>query len=124
VLFAVFWLGSQLYLDFVLRPAMAKLPADQGAALYADLGTGRARRITVITSTGTVLLGMLRGIAGGVLGLLDTAYGLTYLAALVVGVFMVGSIWTRGYGGRVTGWLWLGSFLVMFTLMIAMRFGY
>ncbi len=123
MLFAVFWLGSQLYLDLVLRPAFAKLPEEHRAALLADLGTGRARRITVISATGTVLLGMLRGIAGGVLDVLGTPYGLTYLAALALGLFMVGSIWTRGFGGRVTGPLWIGSFLLMFTLMIAMRFG-
>jgi hypothetical protein len=113
-----------MYLDLVLRPEMAKIPADARAPLQAGMGTGRARQITVISSTGTVLLGMLRGIAGGVLDQLDTAYGLTYLAALVLGLLMAGSIWTRGYGGRYTGWLWMGSFLVMFSLMIAMRFGY
>lgn len=124
MLFAIFWLGSQLYLDLVLRGAIAKLPPEHRDTMQAELGTGRARRITVISSTGTVLLGMLRGIADGVLDRLDTAYGLTYLAALVLGLIMVGSIWTRGYGGRYTGPLWIGSFLLMFTLMVAMRFGY
>jgi len=59
-----------------------------------------------------------------VLGVLGTAYGLTWLAAFAIGLVMMTSIWTRGFGGRVRTPVWYGLFLVMFTLMIAMRFGY
>ena len=124
VLFGIFWFGSQMYLDSSVRPAIALLPVDGQAIMGRGLGQGMARRITVVTSTGTVLLGILRGIVGGVLDILDTAYGRTWLAALAIGVFMVLSIYTRGYGGRVKPLLWNGLFVVMFTLMIAMRFGY
>jgi uncharacterized membrane protein len=124
VLFAIFWFGSQMYSDLSLRPAMSKLPPEATAPLQQALGIGTARRITVVVATGTVLLGTLRGIIGGVLGVLDTAYGLTWLAALAIGMFMVFSIWTRGFGGRIHSLLWNGLFVVMFTLMIAMRFGY
>jgi uncharacterized membrane protein len=124
VLFGIFWFGSQMYLDSSIRPAIAQLPVDAQAIMARGLGQGVARRITVVTSTGTVLLGILRGIAGGVLDTLDTAYGRTWLAALVIGLVMVASIYTRGFGGRVRPRLWYGLFLVMFTLMVAMRFGY
>lgn len=113
-----------MYLDLSVRSGMAKLPPEAQEQLGSDLGTGRARQITVFVATGTVLLGILRGIAGGVLDVLDTAYGLTWLASLAIGTFMMLSIWTRGFGGRVRGMLWNGLFLVIFTLMIAMRFGY
>ena len=43
---------------------------------------------------------------------------------LAIGVVMMMSIWTRGFGGRIRTPVWYALFLVMFTLMIAMRFGY
>jgi uncharacterized membrane protein len=124
VLFGVFWFGSQMYLDLSIKPAIAKLPDGIREEFSRGLGTGLARRITVITATGTVTLGALRGIAGGVFDVLDTAYGLTWLAAFAIGTFMMLSIWTRGFGQRIRLPLWYGSFFVMFSLMIAMRFGY
>lgn len=124
VLLGIFWFGSQMYLDLTIKPAIAKLPDGTREEFSRGLGAGRARRITVVTATGTVLLGALRGIASGVLDILGTAYGITWLAALAIGTFMMLSIWTRGFGGRIRPPLWYGLFLVMFTLMIAMRFGY
>jgi len=113
-----------MYFDFTIKPAIASLPEGAREEFSSRLGTGLARRITVITATGTVLLDALRGIAGGVLGILGTAYGLTWLAAFAIGLVMVASIWTRGFGGRMRTPFWYALFLVMFTLMIAMRFGY
>jgi uncharacterized membrane protein len=124
VLFGVFWFGSQLYFDLTVRPAAARL--DEAARVEFDrqTGTGRARQITVVAATGTVLLGFLRGVVGGVVDVLGTPYGITWLAALGIGTFMMLSVWTRGFGGRVSGILWNGLFFVIFSLMIAMRFGY
>jgi hypothetical protein len=124
VLFGIFWFGSQMYSDLSLKREIAKLDPAARDELNRNTGTGRARRITVVVATGTVVLGILRGIAGGVLDILDTPYGITWLVALAIGTFMMVSVWTRGFGGRVTGILWNGLFLVIFTLMIAMRFGY
>lgn len=124
VLFGIFWFGSQLYLDLSIKPGIARLSPDAQALMNDALGTGLARRITVVTATGTVLLGALRGIAGGVLDVLDTLYGYTWLAAFALGLVMVASIWTRGFGRRVKLPLWYGLFFTMFTLMVAMRFGY
>jgi hypothetical protein len=124
VLFGIFWFGSQMYGDLTIKPQIAKLPDGVREEFSRGLGAGLARRITVVTATGTVLLGALRGIAGGVLDVLGTAYGLTWLAALAIGTFMMVSVWTRGFGGRVRPPLWYGLFFLIFTLMIAMRFGY
>ena len=124
MLFGIFWFGSQMYSDLSLKREIAKLDPAAREELNRNTGTGRARRITVVVATGTVVLGILRGVAGGVLDILDTPYGITWLAALAIGTFMMVSVWTRGFGGRVTGILWNGLFLVIFTLMIAMRFGY
>ncbi|HEX9270091.1 MAG TPA: hypothetical protein VF998_09620 [Candidatus Limnocylindria bacterium] len=124
VLFAVFWFGSQMYATAVLWPEMRKLPPEHDQALLADLRRGRARRFTITVAIGTVGLGILRGIAGGVLGALETPYGITYLAAAVVGLYMVGNVVTRGYGGRAPSWGFNTGFFVLFTLMIAMRFGW
>jgi uncharacterized membrane protein len=126
VLFAVFWFGSTLYANVVLWPEMRRsLPADQGATLLGGLRSGRARHITLTLAIGTVGLGILRGIAGGVLERLDTVYGATFIAATVVGVLMVAWVVTRGFGRpNLPSWLFLAGFFVMLTLMIAMRFGY
>ena len=124
MLFAIFWFGSQMYSDFTIKPAVARLPDGVREEFNAGLGAGRARQITVVSSTGTVLLGALRGISGGVLDILNTAYGITWLAAFAIGMTMVLSIWTRGFRGRMRTQIWYAMFLTMFTLMIAMRFGY
>lgn len=124
VLFAVFWFGSQMYSLTSLPLMVARLDPDARAIMDRAGGEGIPRRITIFVASGTVLLGALRGIAGGVLDVLDTAYGITWLVALAIGLFMVGSIVTRRYGARLPRNVWNSLFVVMFTLMIAMRFGY
>jgi hypothetical protein len=80
--------------------------------------------VTVVSATGTVLLGILRGLAGGALTDPTSAFGLTYLTALVIGLLMLAWVWTRGFFGRGRSWMYNAAFALMFTLMIAMRFGY
>jgi uncharacterized membrane protein len=123
VIFAVFWFGSQMYATLVLWPEMRKLPSEHDQSLLANLRRGRARRFTITVAVGTVALGIIRGIAGGVLDRLATPYGITYLASLAIGLYMIGSILTRSYGGRAPSWAFNASFGVVFTLMILMRFG-
>ncbi|TME37325.1 MAG: hypothetical protein E6I57_11620 [Chloroflexi bacterium] len=123
VLFGVFWLGSQMYSMLVLYPETEKLSAEQDAAIKDALRSGRARRFTLVLAIGTVGLGIIRGIAGGALDRLGEPYGLTFLAAAAVGLYMVGNVLTRGYGNRAPSWAFNTGFAVLFTLMIAMRFG-
>lgn len=124
VLFGIFWFGSQMYFDLTVRAAAASLDPAAREQFDRSTGTGRARRITVFVATATVALGAVRGMAAGVLDQLTTPYGVTWLAAFAIGTFMMLSVWTRGFGGKVTGILWNGLFFVIFSLMIAMRFGY
>jgi uncharacterized membrane protein len=124
VIFAVYWFGTILFTRMVLFPALRQIPEHE-AAVRKQLLVGPSRRLTMIASTGTVALGIIRGAMNGVWSNLDSAYGITYLAALVIGVLMVSYV--------TIGWppdrplyqkLYIAGFPVMFTLMVAMRFGY
>lgn len=94
VLFGVMWFGSQLYANLVLWPEMRKLPREHHDALLADLP--RPAHDALRRDVPHLARGRL---------------------------YMVGSILTRGYGGRAPWWAFNAGFLVLFTLMIAMRFG-
>jgi uncharacterized membrane protein len=124
VLFAIFWFGSALYAWVVIWPEAQKLPDEPQANLMLSLRTGRARKLTVTVACGTVGLGFVRGIAGGVLDRLDSLYGLTFIASALVGIWMVCYVIFRGFGKPWLSWTFPTGFFVLFTLMIAMRFGY
>jgi uncharacterized membrane protein len=156
VIFAIFWFGGVLYGDVVLVPAISTLTLPTQRAVGAAIGA-RANRIVPAAAGAVILLGILRGTVFGQLRSLDaltTAYGITWLVALVfaIGTFM--------WGLRVIGpslerlatipdaealnadgsatpalaaliarvkrvvLLELVGFLVIFTCMILMRFGY
>jgi hypothetical protein len=124
VILAVYWFGTILFTRLVLFPALRQIPEHE-AAVRKQLVVGPSRRLTMIASTGTVALGILRGAMTGVWSSLDSLYGITYLIALVIGVLMVSFV--------TVGWppdrpifqkLYVAGFPVMFTLMVAMRFGY
>lgn len=121
---AIMWFGSQYYAVFVLIPRIRALPPEHAEAMLQGIRSGRARAITLVTATATIVFGMLRGLVGGALSDPTSAFGLTYLTALVIGVLMLAWVWTRGFFGRGRSWMYNGAFGVMFTLMIAMRFGY
>ena len=73
VLLAIFWFGSAVYAKVVIGPLASKLPDEHRAAFLASLRSGRGRMLTLIMAYGTVGLGFVRGIAGGVLDRLSTA---------------------------------------------------
>lgn len=99
--------------------------------------------ITPVASA-VILLGIVRGVAGGVLGHLGTAYGLTWIASLLVATALLlfglrvitpaaEKLQHTPQGpefdaevNRLKGYTFaeLGVFLVIISLMIAMRFGY
>jgi uncharacterized membrane protein len=124
VIFAVYWFGTILFTRMVLFPALRQIPEHE-AAVRKQLVVGPSRRLTQIASTGTVVLGIIRGSMTGVWDNLGSAYGVTYLTALVIGTLMMSYV--------AFGWppdrplyqkLYVAGFPVMFTLMVAMRFGY
>lgn len=144
VFFGMFWFGTVLYSDFILIPVLTSLPLDTQRAVSGPLGK-RTDRFMLVVGAMTILLGFVRGVQGGVLGILSSPYGLTWLAALVIGVGIL--LWgifvmqpaiaaaNRADADSATfkaaidrikraGGLELLMFLVIFTLMIAMHFGY
>lgn len=95
ILFAIFWFGSTLFTDFVLMPAvMAMSPAGQ-RELGQRIGP-IAARLEPRAAGATIVLGALRGTVFGPVqspsALVGTAYGLTWLASLLlaVGLFAFG----------------------------------
>jgi len=123
VLLGIFWFGTILYTRLVLGPALGTLPKDTQAAVRRAMVSGNARRYTYLFSYGTVIAGIVRGAVTGVFGQLDTAYGVTYLAALAVGVAMLAFNFAPGFEHPIFRKLYVGGFPVMFTLMVLMRFG-
>jgi uncharacterized membrane protein len=124
VFLGIFWFGTILYSRLVLFPAYKTLPPDTTAAVRQAMVSGNARRYTYLFSYGTVIMGVIRGAMTGVFAQLDTPYGVTYLAALVVGVAMLAFNFAPGFGHPIFRKLYVGGFPVMLTLMVLMRFGY
>lgn len=125
VFFAIWWFGSILVTRMSLWPALRRLGPETEGAVRREMGM--QRWATPLMSGGTVLLGAVRGAMAGAFDRLSEPYGLTYLAALVIGVVMV--IWVNfplpappytDFWRRAC----VGLFPLMLTLMILMRFGY
>jgi uncharacterized membrane protein len=143
IFFGVSWFGAVLTLDFMVLPSLRSLgPSVQQA--FGSAFDKRALRLIALVASMTIVLGLIRGIVGDVLGNLGSAYGLTRVAALVLGGGLmairirfigpvIGKLHKTGYGPHfdsaadrlkrltVTE---LGGFPPIFTFMIAMRFGY
>jgi len=143
ILCGIFWFGSVLTADFIVLPTLRTLSPDIQETFLRAFVTRAPRVVTVIGGM-TILLGVVRGIAGGVLSDLGSAYGLTWLVAFIVGsslLFLGTRILTpaarrlinlpqgpqfetaMGHVKRLT-LTELAGFLVILALMIAMRFGY
>jgi len=86
VILAIMWFGSVLYADFVLIPALNTLPLSTQRTVGGAIGV-RANRIIPAVAGLVILLGILRGTVFGPIKSLDaltTAYGLTWLVALIL----------------------------------------
>ena len=123
VFLGIFWFGTILYTRIVLFPSLATLPPDTYAAARKAMVSGNAARWTQIFSYGTVALGIIRGAMTGVFAELTTVYGITYLAALALGVFMILLLYSPWFRPPIWRKVYVGCFPVMFTLMVLMRFG-
>ena len=143
VLLGILWFGYALSMYFLVTPALAKLPeaAQRDANLHlGEIGT----RVFPVVGILVLLLGILRGTVFGPIDsvgdVLGTAYGITWLVALLatIGLFITGArVIGPAFVGlkeapdfpaavarlrRVTTFD-LGLFAVIFTCMILMRFG-
>ncbi|MFL5779358.1 MAG: hypothetical protein ACJ761_10495 [Chloroflexota bacterium] len=89
VFLGIFWFGAVLYADFILIPAINTLPLGKQREFGSAVGA-RAARIIPAIAAGVILLGIVRGTLFGPVKSLDflltTAYGLTWLVALVAAV--------------------------------------
>jgi uncharacterized membrane protein len=86
VLLGMFWFGSTLYLDVVVIPAVMTLPLEQQRSVSKPL-TWLGERVLIPAAILVILLGLVRGTIFGPVKtwtfLLGTAYGLTFLLALL-----------------------------------------
>jgi len=121
LLFAAFWLGSLLYTELILWPELRKM--GQLAAVQGELRKVQIRRQIGIAIVGTIVTGFARGAAAGAFDRLFSPYGVMFLGAAVVGIATM--VWWLSFPtrDRKIGWrLFYSSFVVLFALMIGMRF--
>jgi len=121
VLFAAFWLGSLLYTELILWPQLRKM--GQLQAIQGELRKVQIRRQIGIAIVGTIITGFARGATAGVFMQLFSPYGVMFLSAALVGIATM--VWWLSFPtrDRKIGWrLFYSSFVVLFALMIGMRF--
>jgi putative copper export protein len=152
VLLGIVWFGYSLALAIFFIPAISRLSIPTQREIGAALGA-RAKPIIDVVAPSILVLGIVRGTLLGPIDSVEdaftTAYGLTWLLAIVtiVSVFLWGRIVIIGAVDRLAAApltpdggptpelevalaraklvtvLELVGFLVLFTLMILMRFG-
>jgi len=139
----IFWFGSVLTGDFIVLPTLRGLSVEmQHVFLRAFVKQGP--KVVTPVAAMTILLGLVRGIAGGALSDLASPYGLTWIAAFIVGsslLFLGARILTPAGERlveispgpqfdaaltrlRILTVSELAGFMVILALMIAMHFGY
>lgn len=127
----------------VAFPAFRKFAPETRRAIIEAFAAKYGRLVAVVAGV-TILLGVLRGIAGGVLAAVGSPYGLTWLSAFVLAAAIaafegtqisptVGKLIAAGEPQQIElldkrldglGLVQLAGFLILFSLMIAMHFGY
>ena len=120
MLFAAFWLGSLLYTELIVAGA--------GKSVSCKLIQGELRKVQIrrqigIAIVGTIVTGFARGATAGVFEQLFSTYSVMFLTAAVVGIATM--VWWLSFPtrDRKIGWrLFYSSFVVLFALMIGMRF--
>ena len=152
VLLAILWFGNSLSLATITIPAISKLPLVRQQEIGAQLGV-QGTRVIDIVGPAVIIIGFLRGTVFGQIrdlnSLIGSAYGLTFLVALLVATATF--LWGRfvivpstrvlatapvNADGSATAELnaalerakrvtvlELIGFVIVFTCMILMRFG-
>jgi uncharacterized membrane protein len=152
VILGMLWLGGALYTNFVVIPALGRLPLATQREVGMHIGEIAGKVFTVVPIL-IVILGIVRGTVFGPIrsvdDLLGSAYGLTWLTALTAtvatylwGKFMIeaaiadmnsvalnadGTMSAMGLAAlnrvKLVAALELLGFAIIFTCMILMRFG-
>ena len=142
VLGGIFWFGSTLTNHVVVVPSIKAQAPESQKARWRSYSSRYGQMIAAVAGT-TIIFGIIRGLVGGVWAVLGSAYGLTWIASLLLGIglafvgarltgpsaAMLASAEPANYGAHLArlsrlGRVEIGLFLVLFSLMIAMRFGY
>lgn len=96
ILLGMFWFGSALYANFILAPAMMRLSPGARREVFGAL-FGRASFVMTRVGYLTVAAGVIRGTLFGRIEsvdvLLGTRYGIVWLIAFGVGVFL--ALWSH-----------------------------
>ena len=143
ILGAIFWFGSGLTLQLVFVPALGTMPYEAQHPWLQALSANYSRIIGPIGGL-TILFGILRGLFAGVLGSLNTPYGITFIVAFVLAIPVI-TVGARFIGPTAQklaaagtrdevlalakqisryGRIEAGGMLVMLALMVAMHAGY
>jgi len=88
VLMGITWFGSAITINFIVIPAMARLPLDRQREFGMHLGE-RADYVLRRAAMAVIVLGILRGTVWGQIRSVDaltTQYGITWLVALIAGL--------------------------------------
>jgi uncharacterized membrane protein len=110
ILSGVIWFGGYVLIDFALWPALLRRPAAAASAILATLHKSLG---PLMASSGSlvIVLGIVRGTALGPIRSLDAlfgaAYGLTWLAALILALFL--TVWGARWHHRLAGPVWEGG---------------
>jgi uncharacterized membrane protein len=142
VLGGIAWFGSTLTNHVVVIPSIKAQPPESQKAWWRSY-SARYGQVIAAVAGATIVFGIIRGLVGGVWSELESAYGVTWIASMLLGIGLafVGARLTgptagrlasadhTTYGAQLTrlsrlGRVELGLFVVLFSLMIAMRFGY
>ena len=156
VIFAIFWFGSSMAMNFIFIPALNRLPLDKQREIGSHLGAVAERVLNVVGPV-VIVLGVIRGTIFGPIQSLDaltSTYGITWLIALIAALATY--LWAKvqiepalarmnaipidqalDADGRPSSamlaaigvvkrnaMLELLGFLVVFTCMMLLRFGY
>ncbi|HEY7094808.1 MAG TPA: hypothetical protein VH393_16620 [Ktedonobacterales bacterium] len=109
ILSGVIWFGGYVLIDFALWPASLRRPAAEARATLAALEKYIGPLMAASGSL-VMLLGIVRGTVLGPIksldALLGTAYGLTWLTALVIALFL--TVWGARWHDRLVGPIWEG----------------
>jgi uncharacterized membrane protein len=107
ILCGVIWFGGYIFIDFAIWPALLRMPAAHGQSTARAIETF-AGPLMAVSGSLVVLLGVVLGTVLGPIRSLsfvfNSAYGLTWLAALLLAIFL--TVWGANWHRRWLGPIW------------------